>query len=184
MFAIPPLAARHALQDSRQLILSLVRYEELKYVDTGRLSGRNKPRPEMRNPRLPLLFAIAAYWLLEKFSEAVLTLIISRIGLGESDALTIYWGYQLLRVALAFLVGLGVGVWEKSSPWLTAVLFAGAWLLIQFARDLRDDQESTWDDIVIGGLITFFVLALPFALGCYLTQRLRRSRRAEEHSTT
>jgi hypothetical protein len=138
----------------------------------------------MSNPRLPLLFAIAAYWLLEKLSEAVFAMIINRTGLGESDALTIYWGYQLLRVAVAFLVGLGVGVWEKSSAWLTAALFAGAWVLIQLARDLRDDQESTWDNFVIGGLITFVALALPFALGCYLTQRLRRSRGAGEHSTT
>ena len=125
---------------------------------------------------LPLLVAITSYLVLEKVFEFVFALLLATTGLHEADTLTIFWLYQLLRVVLAFLIGLVAGLWERRAPWAAGAIFGAMLLFLQLARDLRNGEEQTWDDFAVGGLIIFAALAPPFAIGCYMTQRVRRTR--------
>lgn len=95
---------------------------------------------------LPLLVAITSYLVLEKVFEFVFALLLATTGLHEADTLTIFWLYQLHRVALAFLIGLAAGLWERRASWAAGAIFGAILLLLQLARDLRSGEGSTWDD--------------------------------------
>ncbi|HSH37825.1 MAG TPA: hypothetical protein VK993_03490 [Chthoniobacterales bacterium] len=56
--------------------------------------------------------------------------------MAEADALTIFWLHQLLRVVLAFLIGLAAGLWERRAAWAAGAIFDAALLLVQLVRDL------------------------------------------------
>ena len=103
-------------------------------------------------------------------------MLLATTGLHQADVLTIFGLYQLLRVLLAFLIGLTAGLWERRAAWAAGAIFGAILLAVQLVRDLRNGEEQTWDDFAVGGLIIFAALAPPFAIGCYITQRIRRAR--------
>ena len=125
---------------------------------------------------LPLLVAITSYLVLEKVFDFLFAVLLATTGLHQADLLTIFWLYQLLRVLLAFVIGLAAGLWERRAAWAAGAIFGAILLVVQLARDLRNGEEQTWDDFAVGGLIIFAALAPPFAIGCYITQRIRGRR--------